>query len=126
MQPILSYILFSMQSAAADNIKLAVMGHFSDNTICEAKDMLWSFCGSKLIGDKKSRKDSTARSEKDAHVSDIITTLVKLDKSKKLPCVVIDALSLGTIPRSHPEELNNISLCDRLNQLECRMGGGGV
>ena len=99
-----------MQSAAADNMKLAVMGHFSDNAICEAKDMLWSFSGSKLIGDKKTRKHLTARSEKEAHVSDIITALVKLDKSNKLPCVLIDALSLGTIPRSHTEELNNISL----------------
>ena len=34
---------------------------------------------------------------------------------------VIDTSSLGIIPRAHPEELNNISLCDRLNRLEARM-----
>ena len=38
-------------------------------------------------------------------------------------CVVIDAYSMGQIPRSHPEELNNISLLDRLNRLEQRMSG---
>ena len=31
---------------------------------------------------------------------------------------VISAFSLDAIPRSHPEELNNISLLDRLNQME--------
>ena len=121
IQPVLSYILFSMQSASADNIKLSVLGHFSDSAICEAKDMLWSFCGTKIIGDKKSRKGSSVRPEKEAHISDIITDLAKLDKANKVPWVVIDAFSLDAIPRSHPEELNNISLCDRLNQLECLM-----
>ena len=37
---------------------------------------------------------------------------------KKMPCFVIDAYSLHTIPRSHPEELCDISLVDRLNRLE--------
>ena len=35
-----------------------------------------------------------------------------------MPNIVIDYLSLSIIPRSHPEELNNVSLCDRLNRLE--------
>ena len=38
-----------------------------------------------------------------------------------MPNIVIDFLSLSLIPRSHPEELNNISLCDRLNRLEERL-----
>ena len=121
IQPILSYILFSMQSAPADTIKQAVMGHFTEIQISEAKDMLWTFCGTQIIGDKKSRKDSNFRSVKEAHVVDIINALYKLDNANKLPLIVINALSLATIPRSHPEELNNISLCDSLNQLEARM-----
>ncbi len=35
-----------------------------------------------------------------------------------MPVVLIDALSLRVIPRSHPEELNQISVIDRLNRLE--------
>ena len=121
IQPILSYILFSMQSAPADTIKQAVMGHFTEIQISEAKDMLWTFCGTRIIGDKKSRRDSNFRSVKETHVVDIINALHKLDNANKLPPIVIHAHSLATIPRSHPEELNNISLCDRLNQLEARM-----
>ena len=121
IQPVLGYILFSMQSASAENVKLAAMGHFIDSDICDAKDMLWYFCGTKYIGEKKVRKDSNTRSEKEDHLADIINALIKLDKANKVPTIVLGALSLGHIPRSHPEELNNISLCDRLNQIECRM-----
>ena len=41
----------------------------------------------------------------------------------KLPVVLIDSRDLGVIPSSHPEELNNISLVDRLNRLEARLSG---
>ena len=34
---------------------------------------------------------------------------------------MIDYLGISTTPKSHPEELNNINLCDRLNQLEQRL-----
>ena len=44
-----------------------------------------------------------------------------LDKHDCLPNIVISALTLNTIPRSHPEELNNITLVDRLNRLESKM-----
>ena len=38
-----------------------------------------------------------------------------------MPRILIDSKHLGKIPRSHPEELNNISLVDRLNRLEYKM-----
>ena len=50
-----------------------------------------------------------------------MTALTKLDKAEQMPLFVIDYFSLATIPKSHPEELNNISLCDRLNQLEQKL-----
>ena len=38
-----------------------------------------------------------------------------------MPNVVISAHQLHLIPRSHPEELNNMSLLDRLNRMEKKM-----
>ena len=58
---------------------------------------------------------------KEANVTDIINACVQLDKSDCLLHIVISAKSLNCIPRSHPEELNNITLLDRLNRLEGRM-----
>ena len=74
-----------------------------------------------MIEQKVRRRGSNVRSEQDANLQDIIAALMKLDKVDKLPCVVIDAGSLGIISRSHPEELNNISLLDRLKRLEARV-----
>ena len=48
----------------------------------------------------------------------IMHALTAPDKENKLPIDVTDCMSLSVIPRSHPEELNDISLCDRLNKLE--------
>ena len=70
---------------------------------------------------RKRYAKTNARSEKEAHVADIINALIKLDKANKVPTIVLGVLSLGLIPCSHPEELKNISLCDRLNQIICRM-----
>ena len=44
--------------------------------------------------------------------------MATLDREDLMPNFVISYKSLKVIPRSHPEELNNITLCDRLNQLE--------
>ena len=54
---------------------------------------------------------------------DIIMTLEKLDKAEFLPNVIINAYSLGKIPRWHPEELNQVSLADRMLRLENRVTG---
>ena len=99
--------------------KSATLG--SEQQIVEAKDALWDFCGTATLGEKIKIKSTASRSEMEAHTIDIWNAIIKRDKSGKFPLTVIDASSLGVIPRSHPEELNNISLCDRLNQVESRM-----
>ena len=76
-----------------------------------------------IIGEKPRLKSSNTRPGEEAHLYDILCAINELDAGSKMPCVVIDAYSLSQIPRSHPEELNNISLLDRLNRLEQRMSG---
>ena len=68
-----------------------------------------------ILVKKCRRVGSTIRPEHEAHLQDILHAL---DKRQKMPTVAICALQLHLIPRSHPEELNNVSLLDRLNQLE--------
>ena len=121
LQPMLAYIVFAMQRGSIDKIKTVILSNFTEQQIIEAKDNLWRHCGTTIIGEKRCRKTTTSRTDLHAHVTDILTALLKLDKVEKLPVVVIDAMSLGMIPRSHPEELTDISLCDRLNQMELKM-----
>ena len=118
---LLSYVLFSLQNSNADSVRNAVLGHFTADQILHSKNSLWDKCSNEIIGEKMRRKDSVTRPEKEAHTQDIITAISKLDKSDNMPTILINAQDLHLIPRSHPEELNNISLVDRLNRMEKRM-----
>ena len=44
-----------------------------------------------------------------------------LDRMEQVSLILLDSLSLGLIPRSNPEELCDISICDRLSRVEKRM-----
>ena len=121
IDPVIGYIVFSLQSGSIENVKNAVLGHFTEEQISLAKDILWSHCDSKIIGLRPKRKVSPSRSVREADVMDILQAWAKLETSDNLPMVAISAFSLGVIPRSHPEELNNISFLDRLNRMEKRM-----
>ncbi len=50
MDPFLAYCVFAMQSGTMDRIKIAVMGHFSAESISAAKTLLWSKCNTEIIG----------------------------------------------------------------------------
>jgi len=119
--PLLAYVLFAMQSGSADLIKKAVAGHFSMDQVITAKNILWANCEDTIIGDKKRRRDSHVKSSKESHINDIVTALATLDAANKTPNIYLNAMDLKLIPRSHPEELNNISLVDRLNRMEMKL-----
>ena len=121
VSPLLPYMLFSLQSGTEENVQRAVLGNFTAAQIIEAKDLLWDKCEEQHIGKKCCRVGSSMRPEHEAHLQDIFLALDKLDKLQKMPTVVIPAFQLHLIPRSHPEELNNMSLLDRLNRIEKKM-----
>lgn len=123
MNPVLSYIVFAMQNGTVMNLKRAVAGHFPIDHISDAKDMLFSKCDIDIIGSKKIRRmrDGDAKIKIDNEIQDIIEAINKLDKAEKMPIVVIRADQLHMIPRSNPEELNSISVVDRLNKMEQKM-----
>ena len=52
---------------------------------------------------------------------DIIETLNKLDTAGKTPDILVKATGLHLIPRSKPEELQSITLADRVGQMENKM-----
>ena len=116
VNPLLAYILFSLHSGTVENVRNAVIDHFPLDIIINAKNILWNSCDRKLIGEKIKRKGSTIRTENEANVTDILSTLQKLDRSNKLPNVLIDHKDLSMIPRSHPEELTSIS-CRPIEQI---------
>jgi hypothetical protein len=118
---VLAYIAFSMLSSSCDAIKRAVVGFFTLQQIVEAKDMLWELLSKDVTGDKFHRRDSQLRSEAEAHTSDIISVLQKMDRENKMPMFAVNYKHIGDMPISKPKEMNNIMMCDRLNRLEDTM-----
>ncbi len=121
VNPVLAYIVFAMDSGTMTNVRNAVLGHFTLEQVIQAKHALWDSCGSDTLGEQHlNRRDGPTRTGLEAHVSDILNALSSLDGSDSSPRFLIAADDLRHIPRSHPEELNSISLVDRLNRLEHR------
>ena len=118
LQPILAYVHYALQSDTADTIKKAVLGLFTVNDIKEAKDILVQHADNSITGAVKSRQDGVTRTQSEADAQDIINAMIKLDRAPSMPIFAVPSLQLGIIPRSHPEELNNITLVDKLHQLD--------
>ena len=77
---------YALQSATADNVRSAVLGHCTANEIANAKQVLWQKCGGVLIGaEMPRRRDTTARTIEEAHVQDIVVALQKLDGADQIP-----------------------------------------
>ena len=93
--------------------------HLKKDDIIEAKNILWDSC-SKDLQEKPNRRETSSRSATEAHVHDIIGALNKLDEDEKAPRILLDAKLLSLIPRSRAEEINSISLADRVHQLEAK------
>jgi hypothetical protein len=109
-----------MITSTCDSIKKAVLGFFTIAQIIDAKDLLWTIGDKEIVKEKISRRHSNMRSEAEAHLSDILSAMYKLDKADKMPLFVLDYKSLATncIPKSPPRELDDITVCDRLNNIE--------
>jgi hypothetical protein len=118
-EPLLAYVVWSLQTGTVENVKKAVLGFFTAKQIGDAKSKLWEAVKSDIIGRKIARKNTNIRSEENANVDDIVWALQKMDKVEDgMPLFVVSAYNLTKIPRSMPEELNNISVVDRIGTLE--------
>lgn len=118
LQPILAYIHYALQGGTVANVKRAVTGYYTEADIVDAKQVLFDRCDNVVIGSIKHRRDGDNRSRVDAHVEDIVTAMNMLDKGTTMPTFAIPSYQIDTIPKAHPEELNSISVIERLNKLE--------
>ena len=121
LDPVLAYIMSSMQNSSQQLIHKAVTGYYMPQQISEAKETLWEKCGDIL--DKKPRRvTSSTRPDYEANFQDIFIALEKLDKLETgCPIIAVNALLLNSMPKSCPEELNNIMLLDRPNEFERKL-----
>ena len=106
----------TVQSFAASNGWLQSFFDRHDVTLRKislAKVQLFNKCDPSIIGSFKRHVNTSLRTKKDANVDDIIETLRHLDRSQSCPIFAVSAGHLNHLPRSAPEELNDISVVDR-------------
>lgn len=115
---LLSYAVFYMNNSCSDNIKKVINSFYTPEEILNAKKLLWNMCSDELPTYTE-RRDTEKRSGSDANVSDILEGIIKLDNIEKLPNFV--AKQIDRLPKRGPEELNIVSIINRLGNIENRI-----
>ena len=112
---LLTYATYYIHNSCVNNIKKMISSFYGLEEIIASKKMLWSLCSDSLESYTE-RKTSDKRSSADAHINDIFDALLKLDIISKVPSFV--AKNIDKLPDRQPEELNMISIINRLAKLE--------
>ena len=112
---LLLYAKHHLDHATLDNIKKMIMHFYGDDEIVDAKKALWAK-KSDILGVYPERKSTGTRHARIPNVSDIFDALKKLDAANEMPRIVAE--DLNRIPDRQPEELNLMTVIDRVAQLE--------
>ena len=113
---LLCYAIHHINNGTKENICKVINHFYTCEEICEAKKQLWSVEGTQSLGPIEERKKSVRRSASEANVDDILDALIKLDSEDCIPCFA--AINVERLPQWQPEQLNIISIIDRLTNLE--------
>ena len=114
---LLTFTISLVHNSTDVKITELLVKHFDGTEIKDAKCML---CDVAKV-DYQIRQDSINRSEKVAHVRDIIERLRKLDKDNKLPLFVIDAVGLAKLPKINAEDICYVSVAEKIAQLSSKL-----
>ena len=102
-------------SSHARVIQLVAMS-FDVTEIIDGKRLLCEHSNNILT--YKGRNDSILRSEKFAHVEDILDCLKKLDEGSALPLFVTDGKGIERLPKIDAEAFSSISVAEKAAQLD--------
>ena len=119
-QPIVNGLLtfvISIMHNSTDPKLVDVIGCYCD--LEQVKDIKSLLCDASLSF--KRRQDSESRSEKMAHIRDIVDMLRKLDRDDKIPLFVVDAVGLSRLPRINDEDISYVAVTDRLTAIFNKM-----
>lgn len=104
-----------MNNSTISNIKKIICNFYCLDDIIQAKKILWNLCESNLEPYSE-RKNTDKRSSSEAHTQDILDAMTKMDSLNQLPVFV--AKNLDQLPIGQPEDLNIISIINRLSKIE--------
>ena len=112
---LLSYASFYLNNSNLSNIKKIISNFYDSEDILVAKRLLWKISGTKLDAFSE-RKTTITRTSSEANINDIFEALQKLDSIECIPNFV--AKDLNRVPDRQPEEINLVSILNRIATLE--------
>ena len=115
LEPVLAYVHAGLNSSSIDATAKAAL-KFGRSNIKDAKKVLYKECFSGVP--KPKRVSTESRTASEADIADIISMLRILDAQDCQPAFAVPSTSLGSLPRSRPEELLSISMAERICSLE--------
>ena len=111
---VLRYMRYGMSCATPDNLTRILCSHFSAEEICDAKQLLWTYCN---LQDVPNRTNSTRRSAHQANVDDLLKAMYELDQDDLMPRLYVHPAGIGRLPRFNPESLNVVAMDQRVHEL---------
>ena len=112
---LLSYASFYLNNSNVSNIKKLISNFYDEDDVLTAKKLLWKVGGNNLDAYSE-RKTTNRRTNSEANINDIFEALLKLDGLERMPTFV--AKDLDKLPDRQPEEINLISIVNRISALE--------
>ena len=106
---VLTYISTYINRSSMIQMKLAILGYFSENAIQEAKKTLFDAVEKLGICPKNVNRQNTAtRSAKEAEIEDIMGVFTKLDTADSSQVPIFCTSDVSTLPPTRPEEGGSI------------------
>ena len=112
---LLCYAANYLNNSTLINIKKIIEMFYSGEEVSAAKSLLWELRGDTL-GPNIERKTTNKRTGTAANIDDMFEALLKLDAEQNLPLFV--ARNIERIPDRQPEQLNILTVIDRLSKVE--------
>ena len=112
---LLSYSSHYINNSNIQNIKKIIVNFYDNDEVLTAKKLLWEL-KSDFLGPYNERKSTVNRSSSEANLNDIFDGLQTLDTIDQIPNFV--AKNIDKIPERQPEEINIVSLLNRINKIE--------
>ena len=119
MSEALMYAEFHRSSASKENIVRTMCGFFKSDELRAAKSLIYErFRSLDILENAADRRTTENRSDLMAMCCDLIDDLFKLEENNIQ--VVCAASNWKRLPRINPEEVTQISMADKLAQLESK------
>lgn len=114
---VLTYVCYGLNATGVSETVRAVSVTFCEKEVVQAKDLLWDRCKDHLTA-KPKRMSSAKRSEKMAHLQDIVDTVHDLSSRNKMPRCVTDANGMCRWPTFNMAIVSASDLSEKFRNLE--------